>query len=399
MRSRVSRLRPARVRRASRALLLVGACAAVLGCEDGPSSVRLPLGGDAPENSDGEAPAPFVAGDSKTFGDRVGDDDVGRAKFCAEDEETALAQEMVVQPIQPDVSAGGIPLWSADGSPVNADQLLGPRAEGKFCNPGGTYANAFTWGPTNEVVVVFNEETHLVDSVVLTQQYLGAMAGAFTDAGGGAVEVVARPRERLLIGGQELDVYASRAQAATEPRSWLNPVNVTNLYRMVRQTFFGSEPPPADFDCVAAQICDVLYTGANEDTPQDTILALQDSGIAIAFTPEGYAAQIQIEPVRSAPFENGGAISFGAADATQMSFGFQSAFRDTCVLALDTPTSWASFQASCIASGDERAIERATYSVDTSRDAVSVQFNGITLDFIRDTTARPLFNDGEPPAP
>ena len=256
-------------------------------------------------------PDVFVAGDSRGFGDGVAADDVGTAKFCAETEENALAQNMVVQPIVPDVSAGGLPLWAGTGGALYADDVLGRPSDGKFCNPASTFADAFTWGPTQDVILLFDPETRLVEGVIVTQQYLGAMQGAFTEADGSTVDVVAKPRERLVMGGQELDVFTSRAQAATEPRSWLNPANVTRLYRMVRETFFGATAFPADFDCVAAQICDLIYTGANEDTPQDTVVALQDSGIQIGFTPEGYADFIYLTPVRSAPFENGGAIAFG----------------------------------------------------------------------------------------
>ena len=377
--------------------LSMGFVALAVACEDGPDRVSLPLTA-GPRPAATEAPDVFVAGDSKGFGDGVAADDVGSAKFCAEAEENALAQEMVVQPILPDVSAGGLPLWSATGGAVYADDVLGTRDAGKFCNPSGTFADAFTWGPTQDVILLFDQETRLVEGVIVTQQYLGAMQGSFTEADGSSVEVTAKPRERLIVGGQELDLYASRAQALTEPRSWLNPANVTRLYKMVRQTFFGATSFAPDFDCVAAQICDLIYTGANEDTPQDTVVALQDSGIQIGFTPEGYADFIYLSPVRSAPFENGGTIAFGAADAAQMAFGFQSQFREGCLLGLDSALSWGEFQARCIASGDERALDRVNYNVDTSRDAVSVEFNGINLAFLRDTSQSPLLADGEHPA-
>ena len=96
----------------NRALLL---CCVGLGlaCEDGPDQVSLPLSA-APGSGASVDPA-FVAGDSKGFGDGGAQDDVGSAKFCAETEESALSQEMVVQPIVPDVSAGGLPLWSLAG--------------------------------------------------------------------------------------------------------------------------------------------------------------------------------------------------------------------------------------------------------------------------------------------
>jgi len=386
-------------RQRSAGAVVLAAWVLLAGCEDGPDQVLFPLQTAAPPAPSGPAsPDVFVAGDSKGFGDSAAADEVGSAKFCAETEESALSQEMVVQPIVPDVSAGGLPLWAASGGVLYADDLLGARTEGKFCNPAGTYANAFTWGPTDEVILVFDQETHLVTGVLVTQQYLGAMQGTFREVDGTAVPVVAKPRERLSVGGQSLDVYASRAQALTETRSWLNPVNVTKLYRMVRETFFAAEPLPADFDCVAAQICDLVYTSANEDTPQDTTIALQDSGISIAFTPEGYADSVYVRPVRSAPFENGGTLAFGAADAAQMGFGFQSQFREGCTLDVDSALSWTDFQSRCIASGDERALERVNYNVDTARDAVAVEFNGMSLSFMHDS-ALPLLENGERPSP
>jgi hypothetical protein len=424
--------------------LSVGCVALIVGCEDGPDQVSLPLSA-GPRPVETSAPDVFVPGDTHGFGDAVAEDDVGSAKFCAETEENALAREMVVQPIVPDVSAGGLPLWAGTGGALYADDVLGRRGDGKFCNPSGTFADAFTWGPTQDVILLFDPETRLVEGVIVTQQYLGAMQGVFTEVDGSKVDVVAKPRERLAVGGQELDLYASRAQALAEPRSWLNPANVTKLYRMVRETFFGAAELPEGFDCVAAQICDLIYTGANEDTPQDTVVALQDSGIQIGFTPEGYADFIYLTPVRSAPFENGGTIAFGAASVTApldpadpadpddpgpadpddpddpdpadpddpvpagaeapapvapvapMTFSFQSQFREGCVLELDSALRWADFQSRCIVSGDERALDRVNYNVDTSRDAVSVEFNGINLHFMRDMTQGALFTDGERP--
>lgn len=371
-------------------------CLALLaGCEDGPEQQSFPLR-VAPGSDPAAGPSDvYVAGETKGFDDAVGDDAVGSAKFCAETEESELAREMVVKPIVPDVSAGGLPLWSESGGPLYADDVLGLRSDGKFCNPTRTYANAFAWGPTNDILLIFDPETRLVEGVQLSQQYLGSLSGTFSE-GGVSVEVVAKPRERLSIGGNELAVYASRAQAASEPGSWLNPENVTRLYRMVRETFFLAQPQPAGFDCVAAQICDVVYTGANEDTPQVTAIALRDSGITLQFTPEGYMNIVAIFPVRSAPFENGGLLSFGTAGGTQMAFGFQSQFRPDCVLDLDSALSWGTFQSRCIASGDERALERVSYNVDTARDAVAVEFNGVSLMFLHDPS-QPLLRDGERP--
>src|SRR6185436_16969646 len=112
----------------ARAAWSAGCLALLAGCEDGPDQVSFPLQSQRPAAT-GAPPSPdiFVAGETKGFGDGVTDDDVGRAKFCAETEESALAQEMVVQPIVPDVSAGGLPLWAANGGALVADDLIGAR--------------------------------------------------------------------------------------------------------------------------------------------------------------------------------------------------------------------------------------------------------------------------------
>jgi hypothetical protein len=79
-----------------------------------------------------------------------------------------------------------------------------------------------------------------------------------------------------------------------------------------------------------------------------------------------------------------------------MAFGFQSQFRPDCVLDVDSALSWGTFQSRCIASGDERALDRVNYNVDTARDAVAVEFNGVSLNFLHDPSL-PLLRDGERP--
>lgn len=378
-------------------LALLGFSALLTGCEDGPDQIFHPFEGDPkPQNGFQEDPSIFVQDGEKGF-DEVGRDDVGRAKLCDESELTNLIQEMVVQPIIPDVSIGGIPMWAPDGGPLLADDLIGRPEDGKFCNPPGVYLDAFTWGPTDEVIVFFDPETRLVDGLVAYQQYLGSMEGGFTDDTGAEIPVLVKPRERLTIDGKELDRYASRSEAPNLPNSWLNPVNVTKLYRMIRETYFGAEDFPEDFDCVAEQLCDLIYTASNESVPQETVLALQDSGVQILFTPDGYVDYVYLLPVRSAPFENGADISFSSGGGNQMDFVYQSQLRQDCSLDLDSGLTWADFQTRCIASGDERALERATYNVDPSRDAVSVEFNGVDLHFLRNTRSSPVLRDGERP--
>ena len=381
-------------------LLLVVSAFSLAGCEDGPEKIFSPFEGDPkPQNGLDDKPGVFVQDGEKKFDDIVGDDSVETAKFCDETELDELIEWMVTQPVIPDVSAGGIPMWSEDGGQLHADELVGPRSEGKFCNPTGIYLDAYTWGPTDEVIVFFDEETKLVDGVIAYQQYLGTMEGDYTDpVSGDPVHVIVKPRERLNVGGQEYDRYASRVDAPNQPNSWLNPVNVTKLYRMVRETFFGADPLPEDFDCVAEQLCDLIYTTGNESVPQDTFILIQDSGIQIRFTPEGQAIFIYLTPVRSAPFENGADIAFGATGSLEMDFGFQSTLRQNCTINLDDELTWMGFQQRCIASGDERALDRVNYNVDTSRDAVAVEFNGIDLHFLRNTRQNAVFRDGERPS-
>lgn len=377
--------------------LLLGAALTAAGCEDGPEKVFTPFDGDpAAQNGYSADNGPWTQEGGKSFTE-TGGDSVGRAKFCDESQVTELVQWMVTQPIIPDVSIGGVPMWAEDGGPLHADDLIGLPEDGKFCDPTGLYADAFTWGPTDDVIVFFDPETRLVDGVVAYTQYLGTMQGHFTNGSGEKIEVVVQPRERLKIGGVELDRYASRADAPSRPDSWLNNANVTAVYKMVRETFFGADPVPDDFDCVAEQICDLIYTASNESVPQDTFILIQDSGIQIRFTPEGQAIFVYLVPVRAAPFEQSGSMAFGAPGSSSMRLAFDSERRQGCTLDLDDRLTWAQFQATCIASGDERSLDRVNYNVEDSRDAVQVEFNGMDLGFLRRTSESAVFRDGERP--
>lgn len=381
--------------------LLLGSALVLGACEDGPELIFTPFEGEAgPQNGYENNSDIWVQDGEKGFDTTTGGDNVGRAKFCSESQQTEQIQQMVLEPIIPDVSAGGVPLWSADGSPLLADDLLGTPDEGKFCDPTGLFLDAFTWGPTDEVIVLFDQETRLVNGVIAYTQYLGTMEGSYTDGDGNVVPLTVKPRERLTVNGVELDVYTSRAQANGEPRSWLNNANVTALYKMVRETFFNADPFPGDFDCVEAQLCDLIFTSGNEAVPQDTFILIQDSGIQLRFTPEGQVLFVFLEPVRSAPFENGAALAFGAAGSQEMAFTYQSDLRQTCSIDLDAQLTWGQFKTNCIANGDERALERANYNVDTSRDAVRVEFNGVDLSFLHPTSERAggsILTDGATP--
>lgn len=377
--------------------LLLSTALAAAGCEDGPEKVFTPFSGDpSAQNGYSSDSGPFVQDGDKGFTE-TGGDSIGRAKFCDEAQVTELVQWMVTQPIIPDVSIGGVPLWAEDGGPLHADDLVGLPEDGKFCDPTGLYLDAFTWGPTDEVIVFFDPETRLVDGVIAYTQYLGTMEGTFTNESGAKVEVLVQPRERLKIDGVELDRYASRADAPNRPDSWLNNANVTALYKMVRETYFEADPVPDDFDCVEEQICDLIYTASNESVPQDTFILIQDSGIQIRFTPEGQAIFVYLQPVRAAPFEQSGTMAFGASGGTSMQLAFESQRRQGCNLDLESRLTWTQFQANCIASGDERSLERVNYNVEDARDAVQAEFNGIDLGFLRQTSTSSVFADGERP--
>ncbi len=380
---------------------LMAGPALLLGCTDGPEQIFTPFEGDRAANNtvpgDGK---PWVVGTDQTYSeDAAGGDNVGRAKFCTESETTELIQRMVQAPIIPDVAVGLVGLWSNDGGSVRADDLVGRPEDGKFCDPTEIYLDAFTWGPTQEVIVFFNQDTRLVESIIAYQQYLGALEAEVTVATSTApVKMVAKPRERVRIGSRILNQYASRAQAPNAPNSWLNPTNVTAIYGAIRETFFDAAPLPAGYDCVATQVCDIIYTSANEAAPQTTGLIFQDSGVILVFNPDGTMSYIQVEPVRSAPFETGANLSFAPSTSSTVAFTFRSTTRPDCILSLnDQSINWGEFRRRCIASGDERSLDRVNYTVETARDALQVEFTGVDLGFVRETSTQPVFRDADRP--
>lgn len=370
--------------------LIIAAGVAAAGCEDGPTQVYRPLDRDPPLRSgDG-----WTEDGSRGFDGFTGGDSAGRARFCDEAEATSLIADLVDEPLVPDVSAGRIPLWSPDGQPLHADALLGRPSDGKFCEPTETYSDAFVWGPTQELIVFFNEETRLIEGVMAYQSYLGSMRGSVR-IGDTTEEIVVRPRERVTIGGVELDEYSSRAEAASRPRSWLNRQNVTRIYGMVRQTFFGDDPLPAGYDCIAEQRCDVIYTATDETVPQDTFVDLSDSGVQLRFTPDGHLIFVYLQPVRKADFELFGELSFGERGSSVVAPRFASESVDGCDVDLAGSMTWAQFREGCVTA--ERTLQRANYDVAGQRDSVSVQFDGMTLDFLR-PSENGVFEDGERPA-
>lgn len=360
-------------------------------CEDGPKQIFEPNEGNPPTQNGYTPGAPFVTPGSKGF-EETGGDSQGRARFCDEAEATALVQTMVTQPLIPDVSVGGIPLWRPDGTPTHADDLLGRPEDGKFCDPWEVYLDAFTWGPDYEVIVLFNQQTRLVEGVIAYSSYLGTLEGSYTNDAQEQVPVVIKARERVTIAGQALTDYTSRADQASKPNAWLNHQNISKVYRMVRETFFAADPMPDGFDCVAAALCDIIYTSSNDSVPQDTAVVMQDSGVVLLFTPDGHVSYIELDPVRVAPFESNASWQFGD---TTFAPEFASASYGSCNFTLDEELSFAAFKSRCIE--EDEFLARLNYDVHTQRDAVDVEFNGIYLSFLRPTTVRGVLRDGERP--
>lgn len=377
---------------------IIATSALIISCESGPEVTYTPNTGDTDVQNGFKPNLPYTTPDPvKGYDDVEIDDNVATALFCDEGERTRIVQEMVVKPIIPDVSVGGINMWSADGGPVKAEDLLGRPEDGKFCEPDEVYLDAYTWGSLQEVIVFFNQETHLVEGLIAYEQYLGSMDASYTNAEGQQIPVRVKPRERLKIGDRELDQYTSSADQADKTGSWLNNQNVTALYKALRETFFDAQPFPANFDCVAEKICNLIYTAGNESTPQDTFIVIDDTGLQIRFSPDGHAYFVYLTPIRVAPFESEGQISFGPEATPAMEFNFTSASRASCSLSLDEELTYGQFRERCIDPNDLRTEARAGYDVHTQRDAVQQSFNGINLEWLRKTSEHPVFKDGEHP--
>ncbi len=377
------------------------------GCEDGPDQVFEPnTGNPTQQNGYGNQPS-WVQEGSKGYDDASSGDAAGRARFCDDSQNQTIIQMMVQQPIIPNVSVGGIPLWNADGTPKSADDLIGVPdtftsipTNGKFCDPTGVYANAYTWGPNFEVIIFFNEETRLVEGSLLYPGYLGTLTGQYTvpttigtTNEKRAVTFELRQYAKLNVGAADqkiLNEYSSRAEQASKPNAWINYDNINLMYRMVRETFFGANPAALPTDCLADHICDIIFTAPDESVPQETIVAFQDSGIYLIFDPRGKISGIESDLVRVATFESLGSVTFDSnATDGPMSFAFDSgadtALPNGCVLSLDTDMTFAQFKNKCIES--DLMLGRANYATHTQRDAVDVEFNGVTLSFGRDTSA------------
>lgn len=374
-------------------------------CEDGPEQIFEPNKGDPVEQNGHAATTPWFQSGDKGYDSREGtEDQVGRARFCSEEENERLIQWMVTQPIVPDVSVGGVPMWSADGTPVYADDLLGKPADfsspDKFCDP-TEYSNAFTWGPTDEVIYFINQSTRLVEFAVAYTQYLGNMDGEYTrrneDGSTEKVPVKIHIRERLTIGDEVLDQYSSRAEQETKPRAWTNVANVNAIYRMIRETYFGARPEEIDEDCVATKICNIIYTSEEaQGTPQIVVLYFLDSGVQLQMAPDGYLTLVVLEPVRVAPFETETTVRLGEEGTSNFDATLESISKPSCTLRVADLMSWGEFKQRCIGD-DDRILDRIAYSVGGQRDTVTLDFQRVTLSFLRDIAERPLLKDGERP--
>ena len=389
-----------------RVIVVIAAIAALVtaGCEDGPDRVFTPNDGDPTEQNGYSPQAPFTQEGDKKFAvdpeEDEFDDSDARAQFCNEEENEDVIQEMVVQPIIPDVSIGGVPMWRPDGTPTHADDLIGRPENGKFCDP-DVYSNALAWGPTNEVIMFIDEETKLIDYFAVTQDYKGTMGGTYTkvleDGETEEIPIEFRLRERIKIGTAELDQYSSTEDEAERTNSWVNYSNINAMYRMIRETYFGAEPLDPDFNCVDAKICEVLYDAdENQSVPQGTRLVFNDSGLQIPMSPEGHLLAVLVIPVKVAPFEVAAEYAFGDEDGN-IDPVFTSLAKPGCNLGVAAGLTWGEFQSNCIESGDERTLSRVDYNVGGIRDSVFLSFNGVTLGFRQNSATEDFFEDGSSP--
>lgn len=367
----------------------------VAGCEDGPEQIFEPNEGNPGEQNGYKPSTPYVHPGSAGYDSEQESDSAGRARFCDETENTTMIQTMVVEPIIPDVGLAGLPLWAPDNTVMPADDLVGRPEDGKFCDPTEVYSNAFTWGPTYEVIVLFDEETRLMEMLIATQQYLGTMPLTYTKPDASESSFTVRMKERFTIDGTPLTQYASPANQASRPNSWLNHGQINKMYRALRETYFNAAPIDAGFDCVAKQICDIIYTGQDESIPQETLVVFQDSGVNFYFSPDGYLIELYLEPVRIAPFESAAQIAMTSGASVAPTFTTD-AVAD-CDLDLGaSPLTYATFKDRCV--DLPRTLDRASYDVYTMRDAVDVNFNGITLSFLHPISGGDLLQNGERPA-
>ena len=382
----------------ARSYLLVLAASLAIACEDGPTSDFQPFNNDIDSHPAPEKLPSWTPEIGSRFDDAHGTGDAGdSARFCGEAEVTALLTRMTTSPIIPDISVGGIPLWGADDAAIRVDDLLGRPEDGKFCQPTAsetdvaTGTGMFAWGPNQEVMVNYNLSTRLIDQVVAYQSYLGGLSGTYSS---GAIKkhVTIVPRDRLVVDGVSLAPTVD-VEGNPTTRPWLEPANLNKIYRMVRETFFRAQPFTPGFNCIATQVCDVIYSSQDPTTPQNVTIAIQDSGIQIRIAPTGHVLYVIVNPVRVAEFETAGTISFNEGRGFDPSY--TSTLSPGCALTLADAPTFATFKKTCI---DTTTSRRMRYNTYPSRDAVEVSFNGITVGFMHTpSTEEPVLEDGQAP--
>ncbi len=383
--------------------LLLAAALALLACEDGPEQVFEPFEGDPQSVNEPEAQEPFIQeGSVPTEVPACNPDLLGETAFCCEEEHEGILQGMVVQPVIPDVSIGGVSLWSEEGPPLNADTLPGRPEQGKLCDP-DVYSNALVWGPLNEIIVFMNDETHVVEEIYATEQYKGGMEGEFKRYGEEGLEdsqVRIQMRERIFIGDQELDQFVDQENQEDSPNAWLNHRNITDLYRFIRQNYFNepADEHPADWDCVAdGQVCNVFYTEGGSG-PQDTLIYIVDSGFFIQFTPEGQVSFMGIEHVLEAPFENASLDLGEPGEGDVVGNVVPTLQSDGCNINLSEDLSFGQLVERCLGAGSTETLQRFTFDVSGQRDAAFIDFNGVELGFLHPVNNQAdLLKDGQRP--
>ena len=342
---------------------------------------------------------------TRTFTAETTGDSVGRARFCDEMERTKQTIGLIRKDIVPDDSVGGIDLWDDEGNPISVDSLVGRPEDGKLCDPTAEYDDAFAWGTPNPyypIAVIFNPETRLIDSIQISSSYQGVMKGEVERADGESFSVLLSTRERVVVteaGGaeRELDEYAASVEQARRPNSWLNHENVNLMYGMIRQTYFDEAPAEPGYDCIADQRCDIIYTTPDESTPQQTNVVFQDSGVTLIFSPTGHLQFLIIRPVRKAEFELAGSVALGTEEG-EVNLTYRSTSVDGCDIDLAAGLSFAQFRDRCVVGNSrDRQLARADYITESQRDAVEVAFEGVNLNFLRDTSKNGVVGDGERP--
>lgn len=342
-------------------------------------------------------PAPYTEPGSRGFDASTSGDHASQAQFCDELERSAHIESMVSAPIVPNRSVGAIPLWDNAGQPSAVDSLVGLPSEGKHCNPTAESSQQMAWGPLGEVLVSFDPETRLLERIRVNHAYEGTLEGEVTHQGS-PMAVRLRTGERVQLGTAELDEYTGSSTEAQRSQAWLNHRNLTAIYGMIRESFFADEALPAEFDCVAARRCDVLYANADESQPQASLVVFQDAGVTVGFGQEGHVTSITLVPTRRGVFELDGTLT--TVSRGSLSPSFASATMPDCVLNLAAASTFAQFKQQCIGenSDDDPQLKRAAYRVYPQRDAVSVQFQGIHLGFESSNSNGSPYVDGQAPA-